>query len=405
MKKVMVPLLAGVMVAIFAFSGCAQQATPAPASEPPTTPTTPTTPTPAPAAPEVLPEQPAEFPQPNPYWGLGFRPDGTQYQFAVSMGWLSEAYQSTLSDVMIGHLKYTGAHVDGYNANSKLENQIATFEDLITRKVDGIMCMPLDSSGMQPVGEKAAAAGIPVCTADNTIRGDSVVSNVSYDQVKKGELGAEIMLRVAQKMNKHLTVYHLRCPQAAQTCYERYVGWTNVIPEGVENEWISVILAPDCEAMDEPAMIALMDAMPAHPEINAVFSGGGMYDGIIQGLKNLGRYYPIGDPNHVVYVGNEEFPSVCEALRGGYMDGLATNSCYAVADGGVKQMLWTVCLGQTVPKTVLLPMLEVNQDNVDISPFGAPGRWGDMLGIEPNPQIWPVLDMTDYGIMTPTYQP
>jgi len=403
MKRLVVPILAGVMVAILVFAGCAQPAAPITPTEP-TTPTTPTQPT-EPTAPTVLPEQPAEFPQPNPYWGLGFRPDGTQYQFAVSMGWISEAYQAVLSDVMIGQLKYSGAHVDGYSANSKLENQIATFEDLITRKVDGIICMPMDSSGMAPVAEKAAAAGIPVFTADNTIRSDCVVTNVSYDQVRKGELGAEIMLRTAQEMDEHLVVYHLRCPQAAQTCYERYVGWCNVIPEGEENEWISVILAPDCEAMDEPAMIAVMDALPTHPEINAVFSGGGMYDGIIQALQNLGRYYPIGDPNHVVFVGNEEFPSVCKALREGYMDGLATNSCYAVADGGVKQMLWTVCLGQTVPKTVLLPMLEVNQDNVSISPFGAPGRWGDMLGIEPNPQLWPILDMTDYGIMTPTYRP
>ena len=157
--------------------------------------------------------------------------------------------------------------------------------------------------------------------------------------------------------------------------------------------------------MDEPAMIAVMDALPTHPEINAIFSAGGMYDGIIQALQNLGRYYPKDHPDHVVFVGNEEFPSVCKALREGYMDGLATNSCYATGDGGVKQLLWNVCLGQQVPKQTLLPMLEVNQDNVDVSPFGAPARWGDMLGIEPNPQLWPILDMSGYGIMTPTYQP
>jgi len=82
-------------------------------------------------------------------------------------------------------------------------------------------------------------------------------------------------------------------------CSLRSVAFNEVV---AGHPLITVTQGPPTEARDELAMNAIMDAFPTHPELNAIYLNGGMFDGTIQALKALDRYYPIGDPRHVVWV-------------------------------------------------------------------------------------------------------
>jgi ribose transport system substrate-binding protein len=404
MKKFIIPLLTIAVVFTVVFAGCvpaaAPEVTPPPVTPPPVTPPPVTPPvTPPPAGP-TIPSEPPGFPQPNPYWGLGFKPDGTAYQFAVMPITLGVPYYKVISDVLETQLKMSGAEVDVFNADWVLDTQIAQIEDLITRGADAIAIVAVDPSGVVPAVDKATQAGIAVFANEVEMRSENVISTCVADNYVKGQLAGQAMVNAAEAMNKKLYVYELWCPMEFEICQDRTKGFHAVV-DG--NPLIEVVPGP-ATYWDEEVISALTDAFPAHPELNALYVNAVGDDATVTSLKTLNRYYPIGNPGHVVCVLQDGSPTVLEQLRLGYFDGAPSNSPWAGSDITAKVLLTYVCLGQPVPKKVVKPVEIITPENVGISPFGAPMRWGDMLGAEPDITQWPILDMAPYGITTPTYK-
>jgi len=351
--------------------------------------------------PAGIPDEPAgAYPQPNPYWGLGYKPDGTQYQFAALAAHLKEEWQMTSATVCANGLKMSGADVDFHNANFVLDEQIAQIEAAIEKNVDAITINPVDSAGTAPAIDKCGQAGIPVFTLGVTSSSSYVTCNVAYDYAKQAASMGDVIVAQAEELGKHLYVYELWCPMSYSVCVDR----SNAFNEAVkDNPLITVTQGPPCEALDDLAMNAIMDAFPAHPELNAICLEGGMYAGTKEALKALNRWYPVGNPDHVVWTGCDGFPVAVEASRDGYIDGIGLNSPWAVGDTAAKLVLNHVCLGESVPEKLWLPEEPVTPKNVGTSPYGGPMRWGFMLTEEPDLSKWPLLDMTKYGIETPTY--
>jgi len=383
MKKFVILLVTGAIVASIVLAGCAKAPAPAPA--------------PAPAG---IPAEPGGFPQPNPYWGLGFKPDGSPYKFVYVSADLDNDYWVIANKVCDSQLRRAGAEVTSHDASWNLERQVAIVEDVIQQRPDAILLYAIDTAGTGPVVDKAGQAGIPVFSVDIPTDSDYVTMLASYDQYQKGKLCGERMVEIAETMGKHLYVHHILCPQSFEVCVLRADGFNDAVED---SPLVSQPITSAGEALDELAMNAILDTFPSHPEINAVYIEGAMYDGTKMALKELGRWYPIGNPEHVVWVAQDETPTACESLRTSYLDGCGINSCWALGDLTAKGVLWNVCLGQSIPKEILLPAAMVTPENLDISPYGEPMRWGDMLMDVPDISTWPILDMEKYGMSVPYF--
>lgn len=88
-----------------------------------------------------------------------------------------------------------GVTVSWKSADSNLDKQIALIENFIQQGVDCIMIDPYDATGLIPVCEEAAAAGIPVLSMGNFIDSDAVVSclyNDYQDTKVIGEIDAKL---------------------------------------------------------------------------------------------------------------------------------------------------------------------------------------------------------------------
>jgi simple sugar transport system substrate-binding protein len=249
--------------------------------------------------------------------------------------------------------------------------------------------------------DKCGEAGIPVVDIGSPIASDAVTVLVRFDYYYQSQLMTEYLVEQAEAMNKHLYIYGLYCPLVDENCTARRQALFDTC-EG--HSLVTVVDGPDAKAQDDLAMNAIMDAFPAHPELNAIWLGGGMFDGTIQALQALGRYYPRGNPDHVMWVGCDDYPAAVETLREGYLDAIGQNSPWAMGDISAKAMLTIVCLGQSLPDLLSLPMTAVTPENVDESPYGAECRWGDMLMREPDLTKWPILNLEEFGIMTPSYE-
>jgi len=375
MKRFIILLLAVVVATVIVFTGCAQ--------------------------PAEAPVEPAGFPQPNPYWGLGFKPDGTQYEFGIAAGSLAIDWWMIAHKSLEGQLVRSGADVTLLDSDLKLDQQVSIMEDFIAKGVDAIALLPVDSAGSGPAADKAGNAGIPVFCIDNPCESDAVVFLAYSDPHQQGKLGGEMVVEQAEKRNEQLQVYEILCPLTMEICQIRHNDFRAVVDV---HPMITMMTGPEC-FMDEDTMAAVVDAFPAHPELNTLYVAGGMTTGAVEGLKAIDRYYPTDHPDHLVFVVLDDIPAAVDAIRGNFMDGCAVNSAWAMGDLCAKAVLNHVCLGEQVLETITPPTVAVTPDNVDISPYGGPMRWGDMIKTESDPTKWPILDMAFLGMPTPAYQP
>jgi ABC-type sugar transport system substrate-binding protein len=155
---------------------------------------------------------------------------------------------------------------------------------------------------------------------------------------------------------------------------------------------VTVVDGPEGGWMNDKAMSAVMDYFSAHPEANAVYEHCVMSTGVIEGLRQIGRLFERGHPDHVyVLAGCAQAPAL-QLIRDGYVDGLTDVDSWGLIDPNIKAALNYTCLGQPVPKKIDVPVAFYTIENVDTPRWGAPHVWGDMVREVPDFDDWPLLD-------------
>jgi ABC-type sugar transport system substrate-binding protein len=101
-----------------------------------------------------------------------------------------------------------------------VEEQVKIIEDMIQRKVDGIVISPVDSFGIMPGIRKAEAAGIPIVTIGTPAMKDTLLrTGVNYE-----ETGYVVGKYIAEKIGGKGQVIILDGPPGAQNANERGAG-------------------------------------------------------------------------------------------------------------------------------------------------------------------------------------
>jgi len=72
-----------------------------------------------------------------------------------------------------------------------VDNQIRIMEDLIQKRVDGIIIVPIDGKGIVSGIERANKAGVPVLNSNTLAVGGDVISFVGRDDILCGKLVAQ----------------------------------------------------------------------------------------------------------------------------------------------------------------------------------------------------------------------
>lgn len=332
---------------------------------------------------------------------MGFKPDGTPYHFAVLCNNQGQEFWLVITKVPQSYLERSGASVDYYDAATEVDAQIGQMENVIEGGVDGIVLYACDSRGLVPAVDRAGAAGIPVFTMDVPVLSDAVTVHVGRNNEGCGVFCAEWMEKEAQRLDKELIIFEQWCPMFLEVCSLRSIGFCAFADT---SDWLTVVYQNDNipPGSQESVMNGVMDVLPSHPEINAIYADGGFSMGVTEGLRAIGRLYPIGDPEHVVFVLQDGYPETYEIWREEHsIDMLNQNSPYLQGDLIAKAVLSTVCLGEEVPPYIELPIEAVTDENLEMSLWGP--RWGILHGQESDFDQWPILEMSEF-LATPTYE-
>jgi ribose transport system substrate-binding protein len=106
------------------------------------------------------------------------------------------------------------------------DQQIQVVESFVNRKVDGIVLAPLDSTALVVPVESAANMKIPLVVIDSGIKTDRIVSYISTDNFKGGQLAGE---RIAELLKGKGKVILLRYQVGSASTEEREAGFLDAL--------------------------------------------------------------------------------------------------------------------------------------------------------------------------------
>lgn len=159
-----------------------------------------------------------------------------------------------------------GIKVDVSIADQDLNRQIAAIEDFITKQVDAIILVPVDSDGIMGAVNKAKEANIPVITVDIKANGVEVDSHIATDNYSGGLIAAEAM---AKYLNGEGEVGLITYPEV-QSVRDRIAGFKD---NAVNHPGLNIVTELPGRTREE-AKTASEDMLTANPNLKGIFGFG-----------------------------------------------------------------------------------------------------------------------------------
>ena len=190
--------------------------------------------------------------------------------------------------------------------------QISIVENLIARRVDGIVLAPVDEEALVAVVERAADSDIPVSIFDSGIKTDKIISFVATDNYHAGVMAGRRMGRILNGRGKVGVIGFM--PGSASTM-AREAGFNETLAREfpmIENVGVRHPMADRAKALAEAE-----NMMTAHPDLDALFADNeSSTEGVVRAVKQRGAV------GRVKIVGFDASQGLIEELKAGAIDSI-----------------------------------------------------------------------------------
>ena len=169
--------------------------------------------------------------------------------------------------------------VDAQNDPAKQANDIS---DLLESGVTVLIVNPVDSAAISTSVEAANNKKIPVITVDRSADKGTVVSHIASDNVKGGEMAAQL---IAEKVGKAAKVAEIEGIPGASATRERGQGFHNVADKD-----LTVVAKQSADFDRTKGLNVATNILQANPDVQAIFAHNDeMALGAIQAAKSAGK--------------------------------------------------------------------------------------------------------------------
>ncbi len=202
-------------------------------------------------------------------------------------------------------------------AGEDAQRQSSQVDTCIAQGVNGIISIPWDYEAVLQDIERAHAANIPFVTVDQApAETDTVDFHIGADPHADGlNAGKRLVELVGDKPTK---VVDLQGALSHNNGQGRDQGFKDGIKDHPNIQIVSEI---PTEWRPEPVVAGMENALQAHPDLGAVFSAtDGLLPPVRAALEKVGRFKPVGDPDHVIILSVDGDPQGCAAVKEGWMD-------------------------------------------------------------------------------------
>ena len=252
-------------------------------------------------------------------------------------------------------LEEHGAEVIGVvDPAFETERQIAGIEDMIRRRPDAIIGIPVDNTATAEAYKKIGDAGIKLVLMDNAPKGlqagKDYASVVSADNHRNGRIAAETLARYVPKNG---TVGIIGFGVDFFATDEREIAFKKWLTDNRPD--IEVKQTDFLDPNDAESVAA--EFLTANPDVDGLFV---VWDAPAMGAVSAARAQGKDLPITTVDLGNEV---AIEMARGGMIKGVGAQVPY---DQGVSEANATIkaLLGEETPPWVALPGVRVTRENV-----------------------------------------
>ncbi len=227
------------------------------------------------------------------------------------------------------------------------ESQIKVVEDMVTRRVDGIVLAPLDDAALRPPVLEAARAKIPVVIIDSDLKTDKYVSFVATDNYQGGVKGAH---HLAKRLGGRGRVAMLRCMEGSASTAAREQGWLDTIKQ---YPGITVVSANQYGgSLTETAYKASEHLLAPYRRPDGSLNLNGIFTvnesttfGMLRALQDAGW------AGQVTFVGFDSSELLVRAIERGELHGLVLQNPFQMGYVGVKTLM-AHKRGEPVPRRI-----------------------------------------------------
>ena len=205
--------------------------------------------------------------------------------------------------------KALGYEVTAVTANNDAAKQLDGVDDLIARKVDGILISPVDAKALCGVYTRAKAAGIPMMSI---ARGSACKDQLLHISVDEIQVGSEIAEWTAKAIGYKGKVAMLAGPAGAQAFQNFAKGYEDVM---AKYEDIKIAFRHEMILTRENGLKYGEDALVSHPDVKAIY---GANDELGMGAAQAAA--AAGMKDKVIVTGMNGIPPAVRAVKKGSMD-------------------------------------------------------------------------------------
>lgn len=275
----------------------------------------------------------------------------------VSLLTLTNPFFKVIGDTIAekaGALGYETVVVSGDFDVAKQQNQV---KDFIVRKVSAIVLTPCDSKAIGPAIQEAAAAGIPVFTADIACLAPDapVVAHIATDNQQGGRLAGDAMIEALGESGGKVAILDFK---KVESCILRVNGFKETIAaHNAKNTGSKIAIVAELpgEGVKDQGHKAAADVLQAHPDLAGIFA--------INDPSALGARAALeeaGKADRIKIIGFDGQPEGIEAIGAGkifadpvqYPDKIGAETVAAIARHFA---------GDTNPPEILIPTALVRQ--------------------------------------------
>jgi ABC-type sugar transport system substrate-binding protein len=236
-------------------------------------------------------------------------------------------------------------------ANS-LEEQTRLVEDLIQRKVDGIVLVPVDSAGIVPVIERANKAGIPIALANTNAYGGQVITFAAIENYDAMTMVTEFVM---SKLGGKGKVIILEGAPGQQTATDRLRAMTDVIKK---YPGITLLASQPADYQRAKAMQVMDNLLQRYADVDAVLCANDeMALGAIEALDSAGR---LGNTMVSGFDGNND--ALKAILQGKMLVSMNQNQQKQATEA--LQAIVDYIAGKPVPKRIFIQGILLTKENV-----------------------------------------
>ncbi len=241
--------------------------------------------------------------------------------------------------------------------------QMRVVENLVTRRVSGIIIAPLDSKALVPPVNTAARAKIPVIVFDSALKSDKPVSYIATDNYKGGVLGAE---HLGKLLGGKGNVILLRYAIGSAATEEREAGFLNTLKAKFPG--LKLISSDQYGgATRETAYATSQNLLNRHgKDVDGIFCvNETLTVGMTMALRNIGRA-----GGQVKLVGFDVGTAAVEAMRKGDVLGLVVQNPLRMGHDCVMTMVEHL-QGKKVPEKIDTGVYLVTPENMNTAEMQA----------------------------------